>query len=243
MRGRHRRLARWLLALIAVMLLGGASMYRDDRPASVTRAGFTVFAVDQVGAQTPLAHFDGRVWRSPCENEKGSPGSPVPLAQISGLAGASGASLQRVRELTGDSSGWEPTADAVEAKAVAEVGLAGPRTVDPRVYSADAAGTGIAYVEVVVRVPVPAFRGIVASAWVLAGDDATAQLIDFRTTPFDNHAELVAVARQVPLGIVDTGHERVWVMGVRAGPEEDVRLVAVRGREAREQLRVARRGC
>ncbi|MCA1585332.1 MAG: hypothetical protein LC791_11395 [Acidobacteria bacterium] len=223
----------------------------------MTRPGFTVFAVDQVGEQSPLAHFDGRAWRPPCSDDgRGSrarpdsfpsPAAPAPLppsfTQITGLSGSAGAPLLRVRELTTDSTGWESAANAVEARAVAETDFAGPRSRAPRVYSADAAGSGVSYVEVVLRVPEPAFSGLVASAWVIEEADHPTTLVDFQVRTFASYDAYLALARAVPLGIVDKGDERVWVMAARAGPSEEVRLVRVSTRDASEQLRVAKDGC
>lgn len=249
-RRRHGR-ALWTFALTALVMAGGASVYRDDRPGRITRPGFTVYAVDDGGEQSTIAHFDGQGWRSACgdsaapldEAPSSRRGATAPVAQITGLVGTPGAPLLRVRDLTGDTVGWEPTADAVEARAVAEAGLTGPRTTAPRVYSADSAGTGVSYVETVVRVPPPAFRGVVATAWVIVHDERPPQLVDFRMTRFRTYDEYLALPRQVPLGIVDDIDERVWVMGVRTGLNEDVRLVSVNASEAQERLRVGRRGC
>lgn len=240
--------ALWLMAFVALVLFGGTSMYHDARPDRVARPGFTVFAVDQAGAHAPLALFDGQAWRSACEAGEGplpdgresSDALDVPIA---GLAGSPGAPLLRVRELTGDSAGWEPTADAVETRALSALRVSAPRKSEPRVYSADAAGTGVAYVEVVVRELEPAFRGLVASAWVMADDPSPAQLIDFHLASFGSYSDYLAIARQIPIGIVGEGDERVWVMKLRSGSREDVRLMGVGAGGVREHLRIARKGC
>lgn len=228
-------------ALVAIVLFGGTSTYHDARPDRAVRPGFTVFAVDEAGAQVPLALFDGRAWRSTCESQAVAGGIRAEAAEgttsaILGLAGSPGAPLLRVRELTGDSTGWEPTADAVETRALSASDVPSPRRIEPRVYSADAAGTGVAYVEVVVRQREPAFRGVLASAWVVANDPAPAQVIDFHLERFESYPDYLALDRQVPLGIVGEGDQHVWVMKRRSTGREEVRLVTVGPGGARERL-------
>lgn len=253
MRGR----ALWLIAFIAIVLFGGTSMYRDARPERLTRPGFTLFAVDRGGAQTTLALFDGNAWRPPCD-----PSSRQPLAElpgvpagegpatiaptqldIAGLAGSPGAPLLQVRELTGDTVGWEPTVDIVEARALEATGFSGPRSSVPRVYSADAAGTGVAYVELTLRAPEPAFRGFVASGWVIAREPEPAGLVGFEVAPFGDYAEFLKIDRQVPLGLVGEGDDHVWVMKRLPTARGDVRFLGVTARGVEERLRVARSGC
>lgn len=257
MRGSFPGHARWLLAIFALVVLGGTSIYRDAEPGRVTRPGFTLFSVDQIGAQTPLALFDGLAWRSPCEASEGVSagavprGAPAPSSDpdptssspIAGLAGSRDAPLLRVRELTADSAGWEPTADAVETRAVAETGFAGPRRTNPSVYSADSAGTGVAYVEVVVQEPEPAFRGFMAAAWVFANEPSAPSLVEFRVRPFSSYADYLAIERWVPLGLAGEGDEQVWVMKHSSVPGRDIRLVGVAPRGAIERLRVVSGGC
>lgn len=240
--------APWLFTLVALVLLGGTSMYRDAEPGRVTRPGFTLFAVDRAGAQSTLAVFDGKIWRPPCDVPpsraigEGSAGSQEPTA-ITGLAGSAGAPLLRVRELTGESAGWEPTADVVEARAVAGTTFTGPRTSVPRVYSADAAGTGVAWVEVVVREPEPAFRGVVASAWVIAHDQGPPAVVGFEVRRFRDYPGYLTVERHTPLGLIAEGEEHVWVMKRLPAVHDDVRLVAITARGATERLRIVPGGC
>jgi hypothetical protein len=250
-----------MLTVVTLVLVAGTSMYHDTGSDRIVRPGFTVFAVDQRGTQAPLALFDGQAWRAPClakaaaapSDHAGVDRAPPDSADadpvvsregdLVGLAGSPGAPLLRVRELTGDSTGWEPTADAVETRALTQMPVPAPWKSEPRVYSADAAGSGVAYVEVLVREAEPKFRGLVASAWVVADDPVLPHLIDFHIAPFESYAEYLTIARQIPLGIADDGQEHVWVMKRRSRDEDGIRLVGVGTDGARERLQVTSGGC
>lgn len=237
--------AGWAFVVLALVMIAGTSVYRDVAPGARTVQGFTLFAVESGGSREPVAHFDGRRWRSPCE-ETPTLAPPTRAAvtkdnAVVAIEATRDTPLFPVRELPRDAIYWEAAWRAIAADVSADVTPDWVR--DAHVYAVQDRVASTAFVDISLRPSENDWRGVSVTGWVALEDDA-AHRLDARVDRFGSYDEFLALDRVAPLGVVQdaVSGARIWVMRSTGPRPEEIRVVELLGR-VRELIRVPRGRC
>lgn len=235
-----RQRAGWALVVIVLILIAGTSVYRDVMPGARTGRGFTLFAVEADGLREPVAHFDGREWRPPCERVT-VPLRNTPERAVVAIEGTRDTPLFPVRELSRDAPTWAVAARALAPDMPAEVTPTWRR--DTHIYTVQDGVASTAFVDLMVRPNQTTWRGWSVRGWV-ALEGTRAQRLDARVEPFASYDDYLRLDRLAPLGVVQNAVSgaRIWVMRTTGRTPEEIRVVELADTVS-ELIRVQRGTC
>lgn len=231
----------WAFAVLVLVLATGTSVYRDVVPGARTALGFTLFAVEAGGLREPVAHFDGRRWRVPCEDASAPPRESAGReGEVVAIEATRDTPLFPVHELSRDAVHWDAAWRTLATHLRPEV--TDEWTRETHVYTVQDRAPSTAFVDVTFREP-NLWRGVSVSGWVALAPYGT-HLVEVATRHFASYDEFIALDRLAPLGVVQdavTG-ARIWVMRTTGRRPEEIRVVEL-ATTARELIRVQRGGC
>jgi hypothetical protein len=236
--------AGWAFVVLALVMGAGTSVYRDVVPGARTVQGFTLFAVEAGGVREPVVHFDGRRWRSPCEDMRAAAPTRAAVTRdnaVVAIEATRDTPLFPVRELPRDAIHWEAAWRALTADVAADVTPDWVREV--HIYAVQDRVASTAFVDMSLRPSVSDWRGFSITGWV-ALEDHSAHRLDARVERFGSYEDFLALDRIAPLGVVQdaVSGARIWVMRTTGPRPEEIRVVELAS-NVRELIRVPRGGC
>ncbi len=233
--------AGWAFAVLVLVMAAGTSVYRDIVPGARTVPGFTLFAVEADGLREPVAHFDGRRWRSPCEDAPAARGAAAPDGEVVAIEATRDTPLFPVHELARDAAHWDPAWKALAAGLVSRT--TGDWVRETHVYTVQDRPPSTAFVDVSFRRAAEVWQGVSISGWV-ALEPQGARRLDARSHRFSTYDEFIGLERLAPLGVVHdaVSDARIWVMRTTGPRPQEIRVVELAD-GVRELIRVQRGGC
>jgi hypothetical protein len=234
--------AGWAFAVLVLVMAAGTSMLnRDIVPGARTVPGFTLFAVEADGLREPVAHFDGRRWRSPCEDAPAPPRPAAAEGQVVAIEATRDTPLFPVHELPRDAVHWEAAWRSVASGASVEAMDGWVR--EAHVYTVQDRPPATAFVDVSFRRSVDTWHGVSVSGWV-ALEPHSVRRLEARPHTFSSYDEYIALDRMAPLGVVHDSvtDARIWVMRTTGPQAQEIRVVELAD-GVRELIRVPRGAC
>ncbi len=231
----------WAFAVLVLVFAAGTSVYRDIVPGARTVPGFTLFSVEADGLREPVAHFDGRRWRSPCEDAPAQREPAAPDGEVVAIEATRDTPLFPVHELGRAEAHWDMAWKAVAEGLVTNV--TGDWVRETHIYTVKDRPPSTAFVDVSFRRATDVWRGTSISGWVALEPQGVRRL-DARSHRFSTYDEFIKLDRLAPLGVVHdvASDARIWVMRTTGPRPQEIRVVELAD-GVRELIRVQRGGC